>query len=375
MSTPATFDRNNKVTQTILVCIGIYVLFQALYYTKNFITPLLFATIFAILLDGVVVFVTRRLRFPRTLAIIVVLVLAMALALGIVLLIGYQGSTFLEDLPKLMERIGKVFTDTTHWVGTKTGVSDQKIDELYEQTKSNQMKKSSAVVGKTLNGLNNVIAMLFLMPIYIFMFLFYKYHFLEFLKNRLLKARNHIGEILTDIKTLVQFYLLGLLTELAIVSGLNSLGLFIIGVDYALLLGLISGVMNLIPYIGSLIAGALAAIVALTSDTPLDALWVVGSFTFVQFVDNTFIVPLIVGSRVKLNAFVSLVGVVAGGALWGVAGMILSIPLLGILKIIFDKTPPLEPWGYLLGDRDSPDDKPPGKIAKSVAGLRKKTTT
>jgi predicted PurR-regulated permease PerM len=374
MSIPSTTIRNNKVIQTTLVCIGIYVLFQALYYTKNFIVPLLFATIFAILLDGVVVFCSKHLRLPRTLAIILVLFFALAFALGVVMLIGYQGSTFLEDLPKLMDRIGKVFTDITHWIGMKTGVSDQKIDELYEQTKSTQMKKSPALVGKTLHGLNNALAMLFLMPIYIFMFLYYKYHFLEFLQNRLLKTRGNIRDILADIKTLVQFYLLGLITELVIVSGLNSLGLFLIGVDYALLLGLISGVMNLIPYIGSLIAGALAAIVALTSSTPLDALWVVCSFTFVQFVDNTFIVPLIVGSRVKLNAFVSLVGVIAGGALWGVPGMILSIPMLGILKVVFDKTPAMEPWGFLLGDRETPDDKKPNKIARSVANLRKKKT-
>jgi len=375
MSIPPTTIQNNKVIQTTLVCIGIYVLFQALYYTKNFIVPLLFATIFAILLDGVVVFCTRRLRLPRTLAILLVLFFALAFTLGIVLLIGYQGSTFLEDLPKLMDRIGKVFTDITHWIGMKTGVSDQKIDELYEQTKETQMKKSSAIVGKTLTGLNNALTMLFLMPIYIFMFLYYKYHLLGFLKNRLLKTRAHIGSILADIKTLIQFYLLGLITELVIVSGLNSLGLFIIGVDYAILLGLISGILNLIPYIGSLIAGALAAIVALTSPAPLDALWVVVSFSFVQFVDNTFIVPLIVGSRVRLNAFVSLVGVIAGGALWGVPGMILSIPMLGILKVIFDKTPAMEAWGFLLGDRETPDDKKPNKIARSVAGLRKKNAT
>lgn len=373
MSTPAL--NRNPIVQTTIVGIGIFVLFHALYYGKEFVVPLLFATILAILLDGVVGFSVRKLRFPRTLAILIVLLLFVALALGLVFLIGYQGSSFVEDLPKLAERISKAFHSVMHWVAETTGLGDQKMDEFYEKTKKDQMGKSSVVMRNTLTNFGDVLAILFLMPVYIFMLLYYKSHLLEFIHRVFSKDRHPaINDILSNIKSLIQFYLLGLITELFIVAGLNSLGLTLIGVDYALLLGLISGIMNLIPYIGSLIAGALAAIVAASSSTPIDAVWVIGSFTFVQFVDNTFVVPLIVGSRVKLNALVSLVGVVAGGALWGIAGMILSIPMLGILKAIFDKTEALQPWGFLLGGNDdkSPPEKPKQRLARAVSRVTKK---
>jgi predicted PurR-regulated permease PerM len=288
------------------------------------------------------------------------------------MLIGYQGTSFLEDLPKLADRIGKVMNDVMHWVAQKTGLGDEKMGQLFEDTKNKQMSKSSMLVGKTLNGAGDVLAIVFLMPVYVFMLMFYKDHLLEFLKKRLFTpARNkNLQEILSGIKTLIQFYLLGLITEIFIVSALNSLGLFIIGVEYALLLGLISGIMNLIPYIGGLISGSLAVIVAVSSSSPLDAVWVVGSYGLVQFIDNTFVVPLIVGSRVKLNALVSLIGVVAGGSLWGIAGMILSIPILGVLKITFDKTSGMEPWGFLLGERET--EKAPLRRRVAVRSGRKK---
>jgi predicted PurR-regulated permease PerM len=277
----------------------------------------------------------------------------MAFALGVVFLIGYQGSSFIEDLPKLGERITKAIQSVSHWLAEKTGLGDKKIDDFYEKTKKDQMGKSSVIVRNTLTNINSMLAVLFLLPVYIFMLLYYKTHLLTFIHRLVPQERQrNVRAILTDIRSLIQFYLLGLLTELVIVAALNTLGLTIIGVDYALLLGLLSGVLNLIPYIGSLIAGVLAAIVAASSSTPLDAFWVIGSFTFVQFIDNTFVVPLVVGSRVKLNALVSLVGVVAGGTLWGIPGMILSIPILGILKAIFDKTESLQPWGFLLGGSD-----------------------
>lgn len=361
----------NPVLQTAVICIGLYALANALFYTRELVVPLLFGTLFAILLDAPVNLVTR-LRIGRTPAILIVLVFAMALALGLVILIGYHGSSLVDDLPKLMGRLSKVATSIGHWVAETTGIGDEKMNAWYEKTRNDQMKNSSVIVGKTLSNLDNLLSVVFLLPVYIFMLLYYKSHLVEFLRRKLLhKGRERIlGEILGEIKSLVQFYLVGLMTELFIVAGLNALGLYIIGVDYAILLGLITGVLNLIPYLGGIIAGALAMIVAVSSSTPFDAIWVLVLFSTVQFIDNTFIVPLVVGSRVKLNAFISLIGVIAGGALWGIPGMILSIPLLGVLKVIFDKSESMQAWGFLLGDREAVPV--PSRVAPFIQKLRRK---
>jgi hypothetical protein len=70
----------------------------------------------------------------------------------------------------------------------------------------------------------------------------------------------------------------------------------------------------------------------------------------VQIIDNNILVPLIINTKVQINAFVSIVGIIIGGGIAGVAGMFLAIPILAILKIIFDRIESLEPWGYFMGD-------------------------
>jgi predicted PurR-regulated permease PerM len=138
--------------------------------------------------------------------------------------------------------------------------------------------------------------------------------------------------------------------ESAVVAALNSFGLLILGIEYAILIGVIGALLNLIPYIGGLVAISIPMLVAIATKSPADALWVFVLYMLVQEFDNNFIVPKIVASRVKINALASIVVVLIGGAMWGVAGMFLSIPLTAIVKVIFDRITPLKPFGFLLGD-------------------------
>jgi predicted PurR-regulated permease PerM len=103
--------------------------------------------------------------------------------------------------------------------------------------------------------------------------------------------------------------------------------------------------------VGAITAVALYMIVALvTKDSASYALLVLMNYLIIQFIDNNFLVPKIIGSKVKLNAFVSIVAVIAGGALWGIPGMFLSIPMLAVIKVICDRVESIQPWGFLLGD-------------------------
>jgi AI-2 transport protein TqsA len=127
--------------------------------------------------------------------------------------------------------------------------------------------------------------------------------------------------------------------------------LLLLGVQYAILLGVIGALLNMLPYIGGIVAIALPIIIAtVTKDGFTTQLLIIAAYAVIQFIDNHFLVPLLVSSRVKINAFFSIVIVLLGGALWGVSGMFLSIPFLAILKIIFDRVPEMKPWGKLLGD-------------------------
>ncbi|MDF1517340.1 MAG: AI-2E family transporter, partial [Lutibacter sp.] len=146
-------------------------------------------------------------------------------------------------------------------------------------------------------------------------------------------------------------YLAGLVIEAIIVAILNIAALFALGIEYAILLGIIGALLNVIPYIGGLVAVALPMAVALaTKDSGMYALYVLAIYYIIQLIDNNLIVPLIVSSKVKINALFAIIVVFVGNALWGISGMFLSIPLLAIIKVIFDHIEPLKPWGFLLGD-------------------------
>jgi predicted PurR-regulated permease PerM len=135
------------------------------------------------------------------------------------------------------------------------------------------------------------------------------------------------------------------------VAVLNILGLLLIGAPFAILLGIISAILNLIPYIGGLIAVVLTALITFTNTGSITKMvWAVIVFMIVQLIDNNFLVPKVIASRVKLNALISIVGVLIGGALCGIGGMFLSIPFIAICKVIFDRVEDLKPWGKVLGD-------------------------
>lgn len=222
-------------------------------------------------------------------------------------------------------------------------------------TRSDFMNNSFSAIGVTLTTVSGVLSIAFLIPVYIFMILLYQTHLIEFIRQLFDGDKDdRVGEILTETKSIVQSYLVGLFTEFAIVAALNSLCLMILGIDYAILFGIIGALLNVIPYIGGIITIFLFMLIAFVTKSPIYAIYVFGLYTLIQLIDNNYIVPKIIGSKVKINALICLIAVILGGALWGVPGMFLSIPLTAIIKLIFDRIESLKPWGFLLGDTSPP---------------------
>jgi predicted PurR-regulated permease PerM len=214
------------------------------------------------------------------------------------------------------------------------------------------MKNSGAILGQTLSTVGGFVLGTVLLPVYVIMILWYQPLLREFFRRVFVRDnQGTVSEVLVEAETLIQSYFIGLLLEFAIIATLDSIGLLILGIDYAILLGIIGALLNVIPLIGGVTTVALSMMVALvTKDSPSYALLVMVMFVVIQFFDNHFIIPKVVASKVKLNALISVIVVLAGGALWGILGMFLSIPLSAIAKVICDRIEPLKPWGFLLGD-------------------------
>jgi len=272
---------------------------------------------------------------------------------------------FSEALSPLKQKFTLLLTDSVNWISQTFNVSTEKINEWITKTKGEGINSSTIIIGQTLTTLSGILVIIFLLPVYVFMFLFYKPLLLDFV-SRLFSSRQQatVVEVLTETQTLIQSYLLGLLVEAGIVATLNTVALLILGIDYAIVLGIIGALLNVIPYIGGIVAVALPVILAFATKSPIYVLLVLIAYVIVQFIDNNFIVPKIVASRVKINALVSIIAVFTGSALWGVPGMFLALPLTAIVKVIFDRIEPLKPWGFLLGDVMPP-------IGKSIFNFRK----
>jgi predicted PurR-regulated permease PerM len=341
-----------------LSLVGLYVLINMLYVGGGLLIPFLYAIIISILLNPAVNFLVNK-KLNRALAISLVLFVVLLLLASLILLISSQASRLSDALPQLTSKFDEFFNQAVGWVSETFNISIEKINAWVAKTKGELLSGSNAAIGFTLTSVGNGLATIFLTPVYIFMLLFYQPHLLQFLHKLFGYGENpDVTEILTETKTIVNGYLVGLFFEFLIIAVLNTVGLLVIGIEYALLLGLTGALLNIIPYIGGLIAVIIFMIVALVTKSPAHVLYVAILYSVIQFVDNNFIVPKIIGSKVKLNALISLIAVIAGAALWGISGMFLSIPIMAILKLIFDRLDPVKPLGFLMGDSVEPAKVP-----------------
>lgn len=323
-----------------------------LYLGQGVLAPLLLALLFAILIEPVSGFLQNRLKLPNTVATGIAVVLFLAVFIALFYFISLQLVGMADDWGKIKSNLATHYGNLQHFIESSFGITKEEQEKALSQATSDSASSGKQLAGATLASLTDSLLNLILIPIYMFLILLYKKHFIQFLRD-LFSDRHHekLKEILATIKTSVRSYIVGLLIEMVIVSVLTAIGLSIIGVKYAILLGIITGLLNLIPYIGIVVAGLLTVVASLTGST--DATIIIGILIVnivVQFIDNNILVPMVVSSKVEINAIASIVGIIIGGLLGGITGMFLAIPMIAILKIIFDRVDSLRPWGYLLGD-------------------------
>lgn len=334
--------------------ISIALLITAVYVGKDVVLPILFSILLATLLLPVYNFLLRK-KFPRPLAILLPLTLSLLLVFTVVFLLSKQVIKFMDDLPTLTERVEDLKISVERWIDDQTNVTVKEQEKYIEQTVKNIKSNAPKMVGATFLTLTDIITYLVLIPIYTFLILFYKNTIKNFLLNVFKNGSEHkVEDVLNESTSVAQHYILGLSIETALVFGLNLIGFLILGVKYAVFLALLAAILNLIPYVGILSANVICMFITLvSSDTPTDAIWVGVVLAVVQFIDNNFGMPMIVGNKVKINALVTILGILIGGAVCGIPGMFLAIPALAVMKVLFERVPDLKAWGMLLSDEEN----------------------
>ncbi|MFD3001726.1 AI-2E family transporter [Pontibacter toksunensis] len=337
---------------------GIFFLGWIIVLGRDLLAPMLMAFFLSIMLLPLYRFF-RKNKFPETLAIGTTL-LVLVLVVGLIIwFFSFQISNLISDFPVIQANVTQHLRSLSAWVESISPVSTE------EQTNfiSEQSNRILGYLGNMLSGaatsITGIFVFLGLVPIYIFLLLFYKNLLLRFVFFWF-PSSNHenVEDTMREMEIIIKSYLFGLLIQVSYMTVLLGGILMIIGIKHALLIGVIFAFLNLIPYVGALLGNIIGVLLTLASSSELwPILTVLGVIAAVQFLDNNILMPRIVGSKVKINALATIVGVIVGGEIAGVIGMFLSLPVIAVLKVIFDRTENFKQWGILFGD-ERPTESP-----------------
>lgn len=348
-------SKQSKAVQTAAILLSIALIILLLVVGKNIITPILISILLAILLRPIVNFFSHRLKLPDVVATLFTVAILFLVMFAVLFFISWQIAIIAEDWAEIKANVILQYHALQQWIADSFSVNFTKQQSYIDSATDNAMQADATTVGNALGSITDIIINAIAIPVYTFLFLFYRKILVKGL-YKLINAKNHgtLTNILLELKVVVHSYIIGLLIQMLIVSALTAGGLMLLGVKYAIFLGVITALLNLIPYIGIMLATVISLFATLATPNNLFImLWVVLLAAVVQLIDNNILVPKIVGDKVKLNALASIVCVIIGGTIAGVSGMFLAIPLLAIIKVIFDRIEALAPWGYLLGSENS----------------------
>lgn len=329
-------DRVFKLTVIISILIAVLILL------KDVAIPIFFAALFSIILHPLVKRLERKVG--RVFSIVITLVASLGVIALVTWFVISQLASLVASLPDLEDKFSAFVISLSASISTYMQITTAEQTQLLHDA----IKNFSSYAGEALLSASYLAYFFVQVPVYIFLFLLYRDRFKEYLlavrPGSDLKWKD-------EIQGVVRAYISGLSLVVFIAGVMNSIGLLMLGIPHAIFFGFLSGMLTMIPYVGISIGASLPAIVALlTKDNAWYAVGVIGVHAFVQFLESNFITPKITGSKISINALAAIIALLIGGKIWGIAGMILAVPLVGIFKILVTYSPSLKPLVILLGD-------------------------
>lgn len=345
---------------TTLAILAAYFLFMGLAKAKVFLAPMLTAVILAL----VVLPLSRKMErhnMKRSYASLLNTFFLFLISLGFLALLSLQVKSFVNDWPKIKETMRPKVEEFKTFVFEHTPLSKDEMEQSdkgsgmpYVGSDFNSGKRAVSFFRKSIGFMGTYLLTL----IYIFFLLNYRHRFKVFLLRLFPdEKKGEVRGIIHKSAGVAQDYLAGKLILIGLLAVVYSIGLGISGVSNFILVSIIAALFTLIPYIGNIIGLAMAmAFGYLTTGETGVLIGVIITFTVSQFLESYVLQPYIVGDKVDLHPFFVIVSVIIGGALWGVIGMILAIPVMAILTVVLLHVPPLHPFGFLFSKKE-PSEK------------------
>jgi putative permease len=333
-----------------LVLLGLIALGFLVVKGKQVLDPLMFGFLFAILLMPVSGFLERKCRMPRSISSLLSILLMVGFIFGIGYLVGSQISNLSNDWPQLKSQVSQSVGYVQDWIAHVFHINAAKQMTYVDNTTKKIIASGTGVLSTTFGAISSLMLFYSFILIFTFFILFYRRLLLRFIIWVFNEDNSKtVFDIVENIQKILRQYILGLLLEMGLVAIIACTLFWIIGIKYAVLLGLIVGLFNIIPYVGIFTALFLSSIITFATGSASQTLGVAIGVICIHAVDSNLLLPTVVGSKVRLNALITFLGIVFGEMMWGLSGMFLSIPTIAIMKIIFDRIESLKPWGFLLG--------------------------
>jgi len=343
-------------TILLIAVLVVYVMVMA----ESILLPLAWALLISLLILPVIQWMEQKIARP--LAIIIALILVIGFFGFIFYLLSVQVVGVLGEVPRITQKLDQWIADVQHYSEIRWGISPEMFSRQIATSVSQMINAVFLGIRNSLSTIFQTITIVTVIPLYVYFMLYYRdlfYEgFLRIVKNYQQKATS----LVRNVNSIVQRYLFGMLLVTVIMGVLFYIDLLVLDIKYAFFFAVLLAVFNLIPYIGVIVSSLVVILYALvTTSSFFYPIALLISLWLIQFLENNFITPFVVGTRVKVNPLVALITIFAGSAVWGISGMVLFLPLVGVLKTICDEIDSLKPYGLMLGT-GLQDDKEKGPI-------------
>ena len=344
------YDMNGRLAKTLKILLVVVLVVVILVYAKPFLVPLTFAGLFAMLLFPV------SLRFEkwgvnRGLSIFFSILLFVVVIGGILSVLWWQLSDIAKNSGEIEKNMNARISELENYISKNFGISIRKQQQIIDEQKESGGSVGSFVT-KMVSSIGSFLTGLLLTLVYVFLFLFFRQHLNKFIMMLVpASSKQNTQEIIDGIKKVAQQYITGLSWMILCLWIMYSIGFSIVGVKYAVLFAVLCGMLEIVPFVGNLTGNIITIFaVLMQGGSGGMIIGVLITYGIVQFLQTYILEPLVVGSGVHINPLFTIAGIVAGEMVWGVPGMILAIPIMGMAKIICDHIEPLKPYGFLIGE-------------------------
>ena len=359
----------------VLGLISIVLVVTIMMEAKTILVPVLIALLLAILISPLTSWLDK-VGVPSLLSVFISLIALLGALFGLFVffynqLLGFSGDiAVLED--RFSELIDVINDFTAEHIEGAVPISFESIQKVIFQ----YLYDNIAALTEGIIATASTITLSLMVPIFIIFLLYFRRFLIEFILQAFgSKNREKTSKIIHNVKSVVQNYIVGMFFVICILVVLNTIALYSIGIEHAVLFAVFAAILNIIPFVGPFLGATFPILYALLA---MDSIWyaiaVFLSFYVIQLFESNLFTPKIVGGKVSMNPLMTILALFVGNYIWGIAGMILFIPGMAILKVIFDEIEGMQPYAYLLGDirKTTGEEKEEVPIEESIKKLRKK---